>query len=155
MSGGQPSECCRTGIQDSITSARRDTCHLHNEFGGCVANLTFLRVRSFRANCWNQSRQLQILDHSLASPDEMPELTKTLFAKQTEHEAAIYVRQVLSSELSNDYQVCQGASLLYRIEIDGAGKISNDGEQAPKRGHYAFQTDILVGRRKFLSLWSN
>jgi hypothetical protein len=66
--------------------------------------------------------------------------------KQTEHKATVYVRQALASALSNDYQVHQGASLLYRIEIDGTGKLSNDGEGAPRRGQYAFQTDILVSK---------
>jgi hypothetical protein len=65
---------------------------------------------------------------------------------QSEHDATVYVRKVLASALSNDYQVHQGASLLYRIEIDGTGKISNDGAGAPRRGQYAFQTDILVSK---------
>jgi hypothetical protein len=71
----------------------------------------------------------------------MPELPKTSSNRQTEHEAAVHVRGVLAAALSSDYLVHQGANLLYRIEIDGAGKISNDGEGAPRRG---FQTDILV-----------
>jgi hypothetical protein len=65
---------------------------------------------------------------------------------QSEHAIAVYVRSILASALSNDYQVHQGANLLYRIEIDGTGKISNDGEGAPRRGQYAFQTDILVSK---------
>ncbi|MEH2567769.1 hypothetical protein [Bradyrhizobium sp. AZCC 2289] len=76
----------------------------------------------------------------------MRELAGTSANKQTEHEATVYVREVLASALSNDYQVQQGASLLYRIEIDGTGKISNDGEGAPRRGQYAFQTDVLVSK---------
>jgi hypothetical protein len=68
--------------------------------------------------------------------------------KQKENEAAVRVRGILAAALPKDYQVHQGASLLYRIEIDGAGKISNDGEGAPKRGHYAFQTDIMVSKAK-------
>jgi hypothetical protein len=78
----------------------------------------------------------------------MPELPKTSSNRQTEHETTIHVRGVLAAALSIDYQVHQGANLLYRIEIDGAGKISNDGEGAPRRGQYAFQTDILVSKRE-------
>jgi hypothetical protein len=76
----------------------------------------------------------------------MPELSKTSFNSQTEHEATVRVREVLAAALSSNYQVHQGANLLYRIEIDGAGKISNGGEDAPRRGQYAFQTDILVSK---------
>jgi hypothetical protein len=53
---------------------------------------------------------------------------------------------MLASLLSNEYQVHHGANLLYRIEIDGSGKISNRGDSTPRRGQHAFQTDILVSK---------
>ena len=80
--------------------------------------------------------------------EEMAELEKEATIRQTEHEATVYVRKVLASALSQDYQVLQGANLLYRIEIDGVGKISNDGGGPPRRGQYAFQTDILVSKNE-------
>lgn len=67
---------------------------------------------------------------------------------QREQEAAMHTKKVLAAALSGDYQVDQGVSLLYRIEIDSSGKASNDGRDAPRRGQYAFQTDILVTRGK-------
>lgn len=76
--------------------------------------------------------------------NEMPEGTNG----QREHAAAVRTREVLAAALSGDYQVHQGASLLYRIEIDSSGRTSNDGQDAPRRGQYAFQTDILVTRAK-------
>jgi hypothetical protein len=76
----------------------------------------------------------------------MPVLAETPSTPQSEHDVTVYVRQILASAISNDYQVHQGANLLYRIEIDGSGKISNHGDGAPRRGQYAFQTDVLVCR---------
>ena len=78
----------------------------------------------------------------------MPALKATASSGQREHAAAAYTREVLATALSGDYQVQQGASLFYRIEIDSSGKTSNDGQDAPRRGQYAFQTDILVTRAK-------
>jgi hypothetical protein len=67
---------------------------------------------------------------------------------QREHAAAVHTRDELAAGLSGEYQVHQGASLLYRIEIDSFGKTSNDGQDAPRRGQYAFQTDLLITRAK-------
>ncbi|MEH2499839.1 hypothetical protein V1294_006318 [Bradyrhizobium sp. AZCC 1678] len=76
----------------------------------------------------------------------MPALAEIPSNSQSEHDVTVYVREVLASALSSNYQVHQGANLLYRIEIDGSGKISNNGDGAPRRGQYAFQTDILVSK---------
>jgi hypothetical protein len=46
--------------------------------------------------------------------------------------------------------VQQGANLLYRIEIAGSGKVSNRGDSTPRRGQYAFQTDVLVSKAGIL-----
>lgn len=78
--------------------------------------------------------------------EKMPASTETLPNRQSEHDVAVYVREVLASALPNDYQVQQGANLLYRIEIDGSGKVSNRGDSTPRRGRYAFQTDVLVSK---------
>lgn len=82
----------------------------------------------------------------MTQSDEMSPLTEASPIGQREHAAAVYRREVLAAALSGDYQVHQGASLLYRIEIDSFGKTSNEGQDAPRRGQYAFQTDILVTR---------
>lgn len=81
--------------------------------------------------------------------NQMPAATETSSSNgQREHAAAVHTREVLAAALSGGYQVHQGVSLLYRIEIDSSGKTSNDGQAAPRRGQYAFQTDILVTRDK-------
>lgn len=80
--------------------------------------------------------------------NEMPEAIEPRSNGQREHAAAVRTKEVLAAALSGDYQVHQGASLLYRIEIDSSGRTSNDGQDAPRRGQYAFQTDILVTRAK-------
>lgn len=76
----------------------------------------------------------------------MPSLASRLPNRQGERADTVYVREVVASSLSKDYRVHHGANLLYRIEIDGSGKISNQGDGAPRRGQYAFQTDILVSK---------
>jgi hypothetical protein len=78
--------------------------------------------------------------------EKVPALTEASPSRQSEHDVAVYVREVLASALPNDYQVQQGANLLYRIEIDGSGKVSNRGDSTPRRGQYAFQTDVLISK---------
>jgi hypothetical protein len=78
----------------------------------------------------------------------MAALVEESIKMRREHDVAVRAKKVLSAALSGDYEVHQGANLLYRIEIDSAGKTSNDGQDAPRRGQYAFQTDILVTRAK-------
>lgn len=80
--------------------------------------------------------------------EQMPAATQASSNGQREQAAAVHTKEVLAAALSGDYEVHQGASLLYRIEIDSFGKTSNDGQDAPRRGQYAFQTDILVTRAK-------
>ncbi|QWG22198.1 hypothetical protein KMZ93_19765 [Bradyrhizobium sediminis] len=64
--------------------------------------------------------------------------------RPSEHEVAMQVRDVLAAHLSGEYQVHQGKNILYWIEVNTSGKISHDGLDAPRRGQYAFQTDILI-----------
>jgi hypothetical protein len=52
---------------------------------------------------------------------------------------------MLAGILSPEYEVHQGKSILYRIEVDPSGKATH-GSAAPRRGKYAFQTDILVAK---------
>lgn len=62
----------------------------------------------------------------------------------SEHEVAAQVRAILAEHLPNKYSVYQGRNILYRIEVDGSGKVSHGKSDTPRRGQYAFQTDILV-----------
>jgi hypothetical protein len=64
----------------------------------------------------------------------------------SEHQVAVRVREVLARDLSPEYQVHHGKNILYRIEVDAVGRVSHDGLDAPRRGQYAFQTDILVSK---------
>jgi hypothetical protein len=66
--------------------------------------------------------------------------------RRSEQQVAGQVRKVLARDLSPEYQVHQGKNILYRIEVDAFGKVSHDGLDAPRRGQYAFQTDILVSK---------
>lgn len=68
---------------------------------------------------------------------------------QREHAAAVHTKEVLAAALSRDYEVHQGASLLYRIEIDSFGKTSNDGHpvgrsKSPGYGHLNFPHLMIV-----------
>jgi hypothetical protein len=44
--------------------------------------------------------------------------------------------------------VHSGRSILYKIEVDTAGRIRPEAIDSPARGQYAFQTDILVSKAK-------
>jgi hypothetical protein len=63
----------------------------------------------------------------------------------SEHDVASKVQEMLAGILSPEYEVHQGRSILYRIEVDPSGKATH-GSAAPRRGKYAFQTDILVAK---------
>jgi hypothetical protein len=134
-------ECC-WGVERPIQKAKRANTSALIQQGMLHAGRT--------ANLARMASGKRIGFHHLAMTQagEMPELAKKASNLQTEHEATVYVREVLASALSDDYRVHQGANLLYRIEIDGAGKISNDGGGPPRRGQYAFQTDILVSKNE-------
>lgn len=61
----------------------------------------------------------------------------------SEQQVAICIKELLSSHFPN-YAVESGKSILYKIEVDAFGKMTHDGMDAPARGRFAFQTDILV-----------
>ena len=53
------------------------------------------------------------------------------------------VHKELKMNLPN-YVVNEGDNLLYKILIDAQGKLQPSDIDSPKRGQYAFQTDILI-----------
>lgn len=61
----------------------------------------------------------------------------------SEQQVAIRIKELLSSHFPN-YAVESGKSILYKIEVDAFGKMTHDGVDAPARGRFAFQTDILI-----------
>ena len=65
--------------------------------------------------------------------------------KESEQQVALRVREILAAEIP-DYLVESGRSNLYRIEIDTSGQVPCDNADRPKRGQYAFQTDIAVSK---------
>lgn len=87
--------------------------------------------------------------------NEVPTATEASSNGQRENAAAAYTREVLAAALSRDYQVHQGANLLYRIEIDSSDKTSNDGQDTPRRGSMRFRRISWSRAPKRPSLWSS
>lgn len=56
------------------------------------------------------------------------------------------IEKLLSKGIAQPYEVKSKANLLYSIRIDGDGKLTPEYEKirAPKRGEYAFQTDVVI-----------
>jgi hypothetical protein len=81
---------------------------------------------------------------TIVADKEVPVAAAAGLKRRSEQEVAVQVRDVLARHLPPEYQVHQGKNILYRIEVDASGKVSHDGLVAPRRGQYAFQTDILV-----------
>ncbi|CEG06951.1 hypothetical protein BN961_00332 [Afipia felis] len=65
--------------------------------------------------------------------------------KESEQQVALRVREILAAQIP-DYLVESGRSILYRIEIDTSGQVTYDNADRPKRGQYAFQTDIAISK---------
>lgn len=64
--------------------------------------------------------------------------------RTSEQEISQQVREVLARELSPEYAVHAGKSILYKIEVNAFGRVTLDSVASPVRGQYAFQTDILI-----------
>lgn len=67
----------------------------------------------------------------------------TFRKRESEQQVTGRILKVLQDSLP-DYVVESGKSLLYKIEVDTSGHLTHDSLESPKRGHYAFQTDILI-----------
>jgi hypothetical protein len=68
--------------------------------------------------------------------------------KQSEAHFAAQLQRFLASELSKDYVVHRGKNLRYKLHYDGIGQIVPGSDKAAMRGDYAFQTDLLVEKKK-------
>ena len=76
----------------------------------------------------------------------MAEKTEVLLnKKESEQQVALRVREMLAARFP-DYLVETGKSILYNIEIDTSGQVTYDNADRPKRGQYAFQTDIAISK---------
>jgi hypothetical protein len=62
-----------------------------------------------------------------------------------EAEVAIKLAKLLRPHFPK-HEVEVGKNLLYKIEIEPAGGVSYDQSRGPKRGQFAFQTDILISK---------
>lgn len=78
-----------------------------------------------------------------AEPIEVEPVEKRI----KEHAVATELQAMLKSNLTADYVVHVGKSILYKIEVNALGKVSIDSVDSPRRGQYAFQTDILIESR--------
>lgn len=65
--------------------------------------------------------------------------------KESERQVALRVQEILAAQFP-DYLVEAGKSILYRIEIDTSGQVTYDATDRPKRGQYAFETDIAISK---------
>jgi hypothetical protein len=65
--------------------------------------------------------------------------------KESEQQVALRVREILAAQFPN-YLVESEKSILYKIEIDTSGQVTYDNADRPKRGQYAFQTDISISK---------
>jgi hypothetical protein len=65
--------------------------------------------------------------------------------KASEQQVAIRIKELLSAHFPN-YAVESGKSILYKIEVDVFGNTTHAGMDAPARGRFAFQTDILIAK---------
>jgi hypothetical protein len=66
-----------------------------------------------------------------------------------ERRFAEQLQRLLRDELLLEYVIHIGKSLLYKLEVDVNGQLRPSAEnlQNPKRGQFAFQTDILIEKR--------
>lgn len=63
-----------------------------------------------------------------------------------ERRAAMLVEKTLASHLPA-CTIETGKNLLYKIEVAPSGEVSHGNGDAPMRGQYAFQTDLLISRK--------
>lgn len=64
-------------------------------------------------------------------------------AKLSEGEFAELIRVELSKSFSA-YRIQKGAPLVYKLHVDGAGRICPANYRTPIRGQLAFETDLLI-----------
>ena len=67
--------------------------------------------------------------------------------QQSEKEIAERLKRLLDARLTSKYATSTGKAILYKIGVDGLGNIKPGTGSGPMRGHYAFQTDLLIERK--------
>ncbi len=74
------------------------------------------------------------------------EETKPASRHDEEKRFVLELQKLLQASLSNAYAVRVGKSLLYKLEVDVDGQLRPKPEdlRSPKRGQFAFETDILI-----------
>ena len=73
------------------------------------------------------------------------EETKPVSRRDQERQFALELRKLLEASLpSSAYAVHVGKSLLYKLEVDVNGQLRPEDLRNPKRGQFAFETDILI-----------
>jgi hypothetical protein len=77
--------------------------------------------------------------------DANVEETKTTSRRDQEKGFALELQMLLEGSLpSTAYTVHVGKSLLYKLEVDVNGQLRPEDLRNPKRGQFAFETDILI-----------
>jgi hypothetical protein len=79
-------------------------------------------------------------------PRETGMATNGAKRQDTERRAALLLQKSLASGLP-ECSVKIGENLIYKIEVDPSGKVSHGQDDIPKRGQYAFQTDVLISKK--------
>ena len=76
------------------------------------------------------------------------EETKLTSRRDEEKRFTLDLQKLLQESLSSAYAVRVGKSLLYKLEVDVDGQLRPKPEdlRSPKRGQFAFETDILIER---------
>jgi hypothetical protein len=74
------------------------------------------------------------------------EETESVSSRDKEGRFARELQRLLEEPLRDKYTVHVGKSLLYKLEVDVNGELRPKAEElrSPKRGQFAFQTDILI-----------
>jgi hypothetical protein len=72
--------------------------------------------------------------------------TEPISRRDQEKQFTLELQKLLQETLSNRYAIRIGKSLLYKLEVDVDGELrpKPDDLRSPKRGQFAFQTDILI-----------
>lgn len=68
--------------------------------------------------------------------------------KASEQEVARTLLSMLKTHQSfQEYDVASGRNVLYRIQVNGDGELKPDHIEEPRRGNYAYETDLLIKKR--------
>lgn len=68
----------------------------------------------------------------------------------SEKEFTDSMKTELNKNLPSGYFITSGESLIYKLFVDGQGQVQPQTVQEAKRGHFAFQTDLMIKKRRSL-----